>query len=176
MRTTIFVAVCIGIVPLFGGAEAQAQMMPNWGAAMNQMIQQNMAFDAAMAQVAQQAARQYFEDVQRFRQATGYWGYIPGPVSPAQVSQSISEANQAFDSYIQSLMQNSQRQSDAVGRYSQQAILGLQGYIGPTGYIELPYGPERTFGNALGDILRGGVDFDPNIGSNVPYQELQPVD
>ena len=175
MRRTILMVACLGLFATLGGTEARAQMMPNWAGPMGQMMQQNMMFDAAMAQHIDNVALQYFYGLQDFRQATGYQGYIPGPFSPGDVSRSIAGANQAFDDYNQSWAENSQRAWDATGRYARGAVRGMEGYLGPNGYVDLPYGPERTFGNALDDFRRGGIGFDPNIGNNIPYQEMYPV-
>lgn len=142
MRTTIFtVLMTLAATFALNTAPAQAQMMPNWSGAMNQMIQQNMAFDAFMHQQAQAAAMQFLQDRIQYRMRTGDWGYLPGPVSPGELSRSISELNGAYDDYNRSWMQNSERQSDAVERWTNGAIRGNWYYQSPDGGAvhNLPY-------------------------------------
>jgi len=176
MRKTLCIAACFGLIGWLGATEARAQWMPNWAGPMNQMMQQNMMFDAAMAQHARNVAMQEFLRRQRFRQATGYTGYIPGPVSPGQLSRSIGEMNEAFEGYNQSWQQNSQRQWDATGRYDMGAVRGEQVYVDPMGgTVELPYGPERTYGNGLGEYWRGGPGYDPNVEQHLDVPEMFPA-
>lgn len=176
MRRVILTVACFGLLGLFSGTEARAQWMPNWAGPMNQMMQQNMMFDAAMAQNAQNAVMQEFLRRQRFRQATGYTGHIPSPVSPGQLSDSIGEMNEAFDDYNRGWSQNSQRQWDATGRYDMGAVRGEQVYVDLLGGpVELPYGPERTYGNGLGEYWRGGPDYDPNVEEYLDVPEMFPA-
>jgi len=176
MRKTLLTAACFGLLGLVIGTEARAQWMPNTAGPMNQMMQQNMMFDAAMAQHAQNVANQVFLQMQRYRQQTGYRGFLPGPVSPAQVSRSIGEMNDAFDGYNQSWQQNSDRQWEAGRRYGMGAIRGEQEYYDPgMGPVALPYGPERTYGNGLGDYWRGGPDYDPNVEEYLDVPEIYPM-
>ena len=175
MRKALLTAACFGLLGLLSGTEARAQWMPNTAGPMNQMMQQNMMFDAAMAQHAQNAVRQEFLRRQRYRQATGYTGYIPGPVSPGQLSDSIGEMNDAFDDYNRGWQQNSQRQMDATERWNYGAVRGVDVYNDHGEHRELPYGPERTFGNGFGEYWRGGPDYDPNVEEYLDVPEIFPI-
>lgn len=141
MRKTVLSVICFSVMGLCSVDHAQAQMMPNWSAGMNQMIQQNMAFDAQMHQAAINAANQFFQDRMQYRMQTGDWGYLPAPVTPGQLSQSIAGMNAAFDDYNNAMMDNSARQDAAVGRWITGAVRDQWYYQSPeTGHMQtLPH-------------------------------------
>lgn len=79
------------------GARAQTLDMDFSWAIQAQAASWNQAqHDAASA------ARMWLDEVTAYRQATGYTGYIPGPVSQAQLQQSIQGMQQSFYDYNQS--------------------------------------------------------------------------
>ncbi|GMU52890.1 MAG: hypothetical protein AMXMBFR33_20360 [Candidatus Xenobia bacterium] len=71
------------------------------------------------------AAQNWYDQVQAYRQATGYTGFIPGPVSQAQLQSSIREMNQAFDRY------NQLYDETPSSRYAEQAIMNQSTWVNP---------------------------------------------
>ena len=92
--------------------EARAQFMD-----MSGMITQNLMFDQMMEQQAAQIARQWYEDVQAYRRATGdYTTPALSGFNAHTLSQANRETSQAYDAYNQSWHQNSQAMGAAVSR------------------------------------------------------------
>ncbi len=112
-------------------AGAQAPPMDMSGMMANQMYLQQQG-----DMMARQAAMDYYNRIQQYRQQTGYTGYIPPPVSAQQLQQSINGANQATQDYIQNSARNSNRTSAAIETYDQQVIRGQQTMVNPyTGQV-----------------------------------------
>ena len=164
MRKTTLLLACLTLLGACCASEAHAQMMPNWAGPMNQMIQQNMAFDAQMHQNAINTANQFFLNRLNDRIRTGYWGYLPGPVSPGQLSQSIGEMNQAFDDYNQSWARNSDVQSQAVNRWDHAVLRGEDFYGNPSdgSVYSLPY-DFQNYNVEAGTIYPGYVPGGENL-------------
>jgi len=164
MRKTVLSVICASVLGLCSVDDANGQMMPNYSAAMNQMIQQNMAFDAQMHQAAINAANQFFQDRMRYRMQTGDWGYLPGPVSAGQLSQSIAEMTDAFDDYNVGMMENSARQDAAVGRWITGAVRDEWYYQNPeTGHMQtLPHYWD-TYNVQNGEIYPGYIQGGDNM-------------
>ena len=155
MRKITLALACVGICGSYAAQNASAQMMPNWGGAMNQMIMQNMAFDNMMHQNAINTAQNVYNQLQDFRRRTGYTGHIQ-VANPHRTQQAIAEMNQAFDDYNNSMRHNSNVQDAAVGRWDRQAIRGEQFYGNPeTGMMyELPYDHD-VYNERGGDVMSG---------------------
>jgi len=169
--------VCVALISSYNLGQARAQYaMPNFAAGMNQMMANQMQMHAYGNYMAQQAAQQFLQERLAYRAQTGNWtGYLPGPVSAAQLSNSIAEMNQAYDEYNNAWARNSQIQDQAVARWTRGAIRGTQMYDGYGGQVELPYGHERTWSNGSGEYVQGGYDYDPNDYSCEYWEEVHPT-
>jgi len=107
-------------------ARAQGLNMDMSWALQNQVTLWNQAQrDAA------RAAQQWLDQVTAYRRRTGYTGYIPGPVSPGQLQQSIQGMNQAWDRYHQSNYDNANCLDAALRKYADQGLLGQQQRVDP---------------------------------------------
>ena len=151
--------------------EARAQFMD-----MSGMITQNLMFDQMMEQQAAQIARQWYEDVQAYRRATGdYTTPALSGFNAYTLSQANRETSQAYDAYNQSWHQNSQAMGAAVSRYSEQAILGQQTYVDPNGTTyTLPNGYNHYWSDMEGNTY-GTNTYTPPDYQNW-YHVLEPVD
>ena len=155
MRKVVLALACVGFCGSHAAREGSAQMIPNWGAAMNQMIMQNMAFDNMMHRNAINTGQQVFRGLQDFRARTGYQGPIQ-VADPNRMFQSIADMQNAFYAYNNSMARNSQVQDEAVGRWIRGAIRETDVYGSPeTGAMyELPYHHD-VYNERGGDVMPG---------------------
>lgn len=144
---------------------AKAQDMPNWGDGLGNILQQNLAFDAAMEQNAANFCTQWYLDRQAYRMRTGDWGYLPGPVSPMDASRSISELNQTYERNNAAWYDNSNRMDHAAGRFADEAIMGYAPYADPYGggSVSLPYVPDSYTAGPYGVWVPGYSDGGTNL-------------
>jgi hypothetical protein len=159
----------IAVACLFSIVAIQTSQAQDFGGGLGQIVHDNVAFDAAMQQRAADIAQQFLQDRTAYRMQTGDWSYIPGPVSAADVSRSISEMNDAFQRYNDSWHQTSARQSAALERWST-AFRGDWYYTNPqTGQtVTLPYAANSyTYDPQSGYVPGynyGGNSFTPSNG------------
>lgn len=164
IRVIAAAGLAVGLLGLLAGGEAKAQMMPNWGAGLNGIIQQNQMFDQQMQQQADQAVQAWLQQRMAYRLRTGDWGYLPGPVSAMDLSRSIGELNNVYQGYNDAAFHNSQVTDEALRRWSQ-AYRGYGDYVDPysgTTY-ELPnnYGAYNIGDN--GSIYPGYLQGNTNL-------------
>jgi hypothetical protein len=88
----------------------------------------------------------------------------------SQTSNEISDAN--YQAWLQT-----ENINDKIATDYSNYILGVQTYNNPIdgGHINLPSGYSSAWTNSLGDyILSDSVSYNPNIGSNLNWQQLTP--
>jgi hypothetical protein len=164
MKTFSLAAACLFSFVAIQSSQAQDY---SWG--LGDIVQQNIAFDAMAQQRAAEIAQQFLRDRTAYRMQTGDWGYIPGPVSAADVSRSIGEMNDAFQSYNDSWHQTSARQSAALDRWST-AFRGDWYYTNPYSgqTVTLPYTSNSySYDPQAGYVpgyTTGGNNFTPSDG------------
>jgi hypothetical protein len=133
MKTFAIATVCL--VGFFASNNARAQSL-----GLGDIVQQNLAFDAYARQQAGEIAQQFLTDRWNYRVQNNDWGYIPGPVSPMDVSRSIGELNRTYENNNAAWHENSQRIDAALDRWHT-AFRGDWYYADPdTGNMQvLPY-------------------------------------
>lgn len=153
---SVFVALTLALTLV----PAHAQSLPDWSWSHQLVVEEQLMRQTEAAAWA--AANQWYQDVQAYRAATGYTGFIPSPVSPESLSRSVYEAGQAGAAYINGAYHNSARMDAAVSNWSNQAILNQQPYIHPaTGYTyALPWDYNSYSVNPGGGVC-GTNDYAP---------------
>ena len=94
----------------------------------------------------------------------------------AQVSRIVSQTSNEISDMIMETYQNRQAVYDRIYTNYSQVIRGVDEYYDPVAQeaIELPIGYSRGWTNGLGDyILSDDYSFDPNMGSNQNWQQMQ---
>lgn len=127
MRQVLTTLTLLALVLAAHPASAQTLDMDMSWALQNQMQYQAMADSYAQA-----AAQEWLRQVWAYRMATGYTGPIQAPVSQQSLQNSIQGWNQAFDSYVDSVQNNSAAMDQAAFNYSNHAILNQGGYLNPS--------------------------------------------
>lgn len=109
------------------------------------LLEWNLRRDAMADQQARDFCQQWYNQRQEFRRQTGYYGYLPPPVTTQQLVDSNRALQDQYSRNNQNWAERSAREGAAVERFSQQAIRGIAPYYNPqTGFqAELPYGPNQ---------------------------------
>jgi hypothetical protein len=90
-----------------------------YGDGLGAIVQANVMQDSMAYQQIGAITQQFYDARQNERMQTGYMGYIPGPVSQADLFNSINEMKGAFQSYNDQYHYLSARQSAAIERWSE---------------------------------------------------------
>jgi len=134
----------------------------------------NMAFDQAALDQAAAFAQAWYDDRQAWRAETGYYGFLPGPVSVMDLSNSISSLNDAYAANNAAWFNQQQTYADLSDQWSN-AMLGVSPYVDPaTGAdYSVANGANFYWADPYGGVW--GTDLyaapDPYTG----YAELMPV-
>ncbi len=93
-----------------------------------------------------------------------------------EVSRIVSQTSNEISDMIMESYENRQAVYDRISTNFSQAIRGVDEYYDPIAErpVELPLGYNRAWTNHLGEyILSDDYSFDPNIGSNLQWQQMQ---
>jgi hypothetical protein len=93
-----------------------------------------------------------------------------------EVSRIVSQTSNEISDMIMDSYQNRQAVYDRISTNFSQAIRGVDEYYDPIAEqpVELPLGYDRAWTNSLGEyILSDDYSFDPNVGSNLNWQQMQ---
>lgn len=131
-----------------GGYYGDPSAFPGIG--MGGMVQNELAFSAMMDMQARQFCANWYEERQEWRRQNNYWGYLPGPVTTADLVRSNAELQGQYDRNNaawhnqQASLCGAGGQPGTVGQFSEQAIRGYAPHQNSqTGeVVNLPYGPQ----------------------------------
>lgn len=166
-RKSLMIA-ALALAPWFSAGTADAQTL---NMDLSPLVQHNAALWNQSMIDAKRVADNYFNDVQRFRQQTGYTGPMPSPVSTADLMRSNREMQQAFDSSNAAWHNNSARTSAAVDRWVIGAIRGQGTYYNPsTGQqYQLPWTHNQYHTNQWGQAVPGPAPNGWTTNNFYPY-------
>lgn len=154
MTRNILLGLLAGVVAGLGSAGAafgqydDGSVFPGLGGIPGG-VEQELRFSAMMDQQARQFCQNWYEQRQAWRRQNNYWGYLPGPVTAADLNRSNRELQATYDRHNAQWQQQQiglyggAGQSGSVGQFSEQGIRGYAPHYNPaTGQvIGLPYGP-----------------------------------
>jgi len=133
---------------------------------MSALIGRQVGLQAWGDQMVRDVARKYYDDVQIFRQQTGYTGPMPSPVSTAQLQQSVRALQGQYGRNNAAWHDQSRRTTAAMDRYAVEAIRGQGSFINSmTGQtVVLPWGPNSYMQGSHGQFAPGA---NPNGASGM---------
>jgi hypothetical protein len=93
-----------------------------------------------------------------------------------EISRIVSQTSNEISDMMMETYENRQAVYDRISTNFSQAIRGVDEYYDPVAEkpVELPLGYDRAWTNSLGEyILSDDHSFDPNVGSNLNWQQMQ---
>ena len=93
-----------------------------------------------------------------------------------EISRIISQTNDEISEIRRSQYENSQASSDRVSKSFSEYMRGTEEYYNPAEgkSVELPSGYNQVWMNNLGEyVLSNELNYNPNVGSNLHWQEIQ---